>query len=132
ELDEPVRGLDLADAAPVRDGHERLARDLLDRRLVGQPTLGGRADVEQDQFVDLLVVEDPDRVDRVADVALVPEPDGLDQPAIGQEQDGNHPRDHAAGRRTNRRYTSRPNTWLFSGWNCVPRMLPRWTAAGNS
>ena len=23
-----------------------------------------------------------------------------------------------------------PKRWLFSGWNCVPHTLPRWTAAG--
>ena len=55
------------------------SRDQLE---VGLGAVDGGVDVEDDEFVGLLLVEDLDRVDRVADVLRVLEADRLDEAAV--------------------------------------------------
>jgi hypothetical protein len=86
-----------------------------DRRRLTRPH---RADVEQDDLVDLEVVEDAEDVHGIAHVDRVREAHGLhERPAVEQEA-RDHPRlelqaqipIHSVSRAI-------PCRWLFSGWN---------------
>src|SRR6202008_3905561 len=125
ELHHAARLLDAAQAAAVGERHEALARHVLDQGVRGRVRRARRADVEQHQLVDLLVVEDLDGVDRVADVARLAKARGLPQPAVLHQQAGDDAdRDHALQRRAKLPSSAMPNLWLFSAWNCTPSTLP--------
>ena len=128
------RGEDVAhlgvglDAAAVGEGHEGLGGDVLDlggshHRL---STPGG--DVDDHQLVDALVVEDLDRVDRIADVGRPPVSPGLHDEAVQQLHRGYHSCSHAR-HPANSVSTAMPKRWDFSGWNCIPTTESRPTTA---
>ena len=78
----------LGDAAAIGHWHEAPTRNI-GNRVEGRPLGGcGGGDIEQDEFVDFLVVEDLDRVDGVANILGRPECSGLDQTALAQQQGG--------------------------------------------
>ncbi len=54
-----------------------------------QPTFPSGEDVQEHQFVRAVVVEDPNRVDRIPDVTRLAEALSLHQAAVAQEQHGN-------------------------------------------
>ena len=80
QAEEPLGVVKAPDPASVGQGHEALRRHILHELEVGPLIHRGRVDVEQGEFVDLLLVEDPDGVDGIADVGRLIESPGLDQP----------------------------------------------------
>ena len=75
-------------AAAVAQGHAAFRCELRNEPEVGFATMGGGIYVEDDQFVGLLLVEDLDRVDRIAHVLRVLETYGLDQPIVVDQEAG--------------------------------------------
>ena len=107
EFEEALDVSHAAHASAVTDRHEGLRQDLLHMGEVRGPPLGRRVDVQQDQLVHFLVVEDADRVDRVADVASLAEPHGLHEAAVREQEDRDDPRARHRGAPTKFR-----NSWI--------------------
>ena len=78
-------------AAAVAQRHPGLGRDVFDHAVVGSMAAHRRVDVQDHQLVDLLLVEDLDGVDRVADVFRLGESHGLDETFVSHQQAGNDP-----------------------------------------
>src|SRR6185312_5145865 len=74
-----------ADAAAKRHRHERFTRYFRCLFEVRRSFRGGCPVVEQHQLVGFFLVEDLDGIDRVADIIVLPEPDGLIQAAVLQQ-----------------------------------------------
>src|SRR5690606_27219076 len=119
------------DSAACAQRHEGFGRDLTKEPRIGCPAGSCCLDVEQDQLVDPLLIEDAHDVHGVTQVAVVAELLRLDETAVPQQQNGDDPRSkpHSLPMAANWRRRAMPKRWLFSGWNCVPTMDPRPTAA---
>ena len=113
------------------------------RRGAGRAAVAA-ADVEEDQLVDVPVRAALDRAHRVADDLVDLEQLAAHDQAVLEQQHGDEPRPHrhllkrhadalsmgerSRARAENAARTESPASWLFSGWNWTPWMLPRSTA----
>ena len=79
EADQSQGGLHRCHAPAITDRHESLSDYRFDRRFVRPGAGHCRSDVQNNELVCLLIVEDPDGVDRVANVLRVAELDGFYQ-----------------------------------------------------
>ena len=100
--------IDRRDPTAVADRHVALTGELLDHLEVRAAAEPGCLDIEDDEFVRVLLVEDTDRGVRVADVLGLPELLRLDQARPLEEKAGNDagPQHRIAKKR---RSSSRPN-----------------------
>ena len=88
EADDGLRLLCGLDAAAVAQRHPGFRRDIFDHAVVGFVAARRRVDVQNHQLVDLLLVEDLDGVDRVANVLRLGESHGLDEAFVAYQQTG--------------------------------------------
>ena len=80
------------DPAAGRKGHIGLFARILYEINGNRAVLPAGQDVEEYQFIRLQVIEDPHRIDRIADVARIFELNGFDQAPAFQQENGNDAR----------------------------------------
>src|SRR5206468_8194254 len=90
--DDPARLLDGVDAATVAKWHAALGCEVSDQPVIRFSAQPSRIDIQHDQFIDFLLVEYPDRIDGIAEVLGIVEPDGLDEAPLFHQQTGNDSR----------------------------------------
>ena len=99
-MEEGMDILEISDSPTITERHQTLPRDLRDQSdrdaafpepLEDTPFPRGH-DVEEEPLVCLLVVEDPDGIDRVTDVPWVLEVDCLDESSLLEEEAGDDAR----------------------------------------
>ncbi|CAM5188651.1 hypothetical protein CDEF62S_01955 [Castellaniella defragrans] len=91
-----------------------MRRDLPDQIEIRPPAFGSGRYVEQGKLINLFGIEDPDRIDRVANIAMIGELHALHQALPPKQQSGYHPdSQHVSPRKFCR--SLMPNLWLFSG-----------------
>jgi hypothetical protein len=91
-----------------------------------QVVFGFAADVEVDELVDRPPAEAGHLVDGISNHLVSRERFTSDEHPVLQQETRDQPRlQHAAGS-TSRKFFSNemPTLWLFSGWNCTPKMFP--------
>ena len=86
-----LRVLKLADASAVAERHEALSGEAGDQFKMRLPALSSCRHVDNQELVDLLLVEDADRIQGIADVGGIRELPGLNQTIAMQQERGNDP-----------------------------------------
>ena len=114
------------DAASRRQGHEALPREAPDDpKEIPAAALSGTGDIEHHDFVDGPGIDEIQRVPVVRREQL-----GAKEDAVVEREHGDDPlAQHGQACPRKLRRSERPASWLFSGWNWVPKTLPRSKAA---